>query len=117
MNKLIKYPVDEKDFFDQFREALYDTELTYNCHDLLVAGIDSEPEMRIAILKSIQLIKRAGLVPKQHFKHCFVTSVESGKIYNDWRISRMGFLLTLLHAADDNPLLDKWRIEIVRSIK
>jgi hypothetical protein len=117
MKDIVKYPIVDDDFIDLLSEAMYDAELKYSCNDLFMAGIESEEEMGIAILKSIQVINQVGLVPQHHFKHLFVTSIETGKIYNNWRMSRMGFLLVLMHASGNNPLLNKWKIEMVKLIK
>ena len=117
MMEIVKYPANEDDFINLFADAMHDAELRYTCHDLFVSGIDSEAEMGAAILKSIQVIKQVGLLPQHHFKHRFVTSIETGEVYNDWRISKMGFLLVLMHATGNSPLLNKWKIEMAKLLK
>ena len=117
MMEIVKYSALEDDIVHILAEAIYDSELIYTCNDLFVSGIESEAEMKSAISKSIQVIKQAGLLPQHHFKHYFVTSTISGEVYTDWRISKMGFLLILMHATGNNPLINKWKIEMVRLLK
>jgi hypothetical protein len=117
MKGILKYPVTEDDFIILFMEAMYDAELKYSCNDLFIAGIDNEAEIGLAILKSIQAIYQAGLMPEHHFKHRFVTNIATGDTYSDWRISRMGFLLVIMHATGNNPLLNKWKIEMAKLLK
>lgn len=114
MDEILRYPIDESEVINMLEDAIFDADLKYTCKDLYAAGIETERELRVAILKSIQVIKQAGLSPQQHFKHLYVTNIETGKTFNDWRISKMGLLLVLMHASGNNQLLNKWKIEIAR---
>jgi hypothetical protein len=117
MADILKYPVYEDELISFFADAIHDNELKYNCKDLYYAGIENDNELGDAILKSIQVIKQAGLLPHHHFKHMYVTELDTGNTYNDWRISRMGFLLILMHATGNSPVLNKWKIEMIKLIK
>lgn len=115
--EMVRYSYTEEDLFESFAEAIYDSELKYCCNDLYKTGIDDEADMSMAILKSMQVLGHAGLLPRHHFKHIFVTNINEGNIYSDWRMSKMAFLLVLMHANGNNPLLNKWKIEMVKLLK
>lgn len=117
MMEILKYPLSENEIIGLFEEAMYDSSLKYTCKDLLTAGIENETELGLAIIKSIQVIRQSGLIPQHHFKHLFVTSIETGKTFNDWRMSRMGFLLVLMHSGGRNELVNKWKIKMASAYK
>jgi hypothetical protein len=117
MADLVKYPIIEDELISYFTGALNARELKYSCDDLYNAGIENDFELGGAILKSIQVLKQAGLQPQHHFKHIYVTELDTGKTYNDWRISKMGFLLVLIHSTGSNQILNKWKIEMVKLLK
>ncbi len=114
MDELIKYPLTEGEFIRLFRDAVYESELKFSCNDLKNAGIESDSEICTVLLKSIKSLKQAGLMPNHHFKHVYITELTTGITYHDWRISKMGFLLALIHSTGNNPVLNRWRIEMVR---
>lgn len=117
MSEIDKYPFEDNSANNVFVDNILESELKYSCKDLYKAGIDNEAEMKNAILKGIQTIKQAGLIPQYHFKHIFVTSIETGKVYNDWRMSRIGFLLSIMNASGNNPTLNNMKIEIAKCFK
>jgi len=117
MADILKYPINEDEFFSFFADAVHEKELNYNCSDLYFAGVENDIELGAAILKSIQVLKQSGMLPQHHFKHIYVTELDTGKTYNDWRISKMGFMLVLMHATVNSPVLNKWKIEMVKLIK
>lgn len=114
MDEIVKYSSYKNVFLDHFIDAFYDCELKYSCKDLFNAGVDNEKELEEAILKSMKVIKKVGLSPKQHFKHFYVTNIETGEIYNDWHMSKMALSLVLMHVSGNTPLLNKIKIEMVK---
>lgn len=112
--QITHYTSEENDFFDQFAETLVNSELTYGCMDLRKTGIIDEADMAIAISKSMQTLQQAGIFPHHHFRHIFVTNIQTGNTYNDWRMSKTGFLLVLMHSSCKSPTLTKWKIEMVQ---
>ncbi len=117
MNYLSKYSVSTIEGIDFFIEAVHDSELKYCCNDLRNAGIETDTEIGLVIMRGIHSVNQAGLSPQHHFKHVFSTDIETGEIVHDWRMSKTGFLLALMSATDNNPLLNKIKIEIVKQIK
>ncbi len=116
MEEIVKYFANDNDLLDFFADAIYESDLKYSCKDLFNAGVDNEAELGDAILKSMKVIKKVGLRPKQHFKHLFVTNIDTGEVYNDWHMSKMGLSLVLMHVSGNNPLLNKIKMEMVRLI-
>ena len=117
MNNLIKYSISTIEGIDYFLEAIHDSELKYGCNDLRNAGIETDTEIGLVIMRGIHSVNQAGFIPQHHFKHVFSTNIETGEIVHDWRMSKTGFLLALMSATESNPLLDKIKIEIIQQIK
>jgi hypothetical protein len=117
MTAILKYPLTENELINRLSDKIHDLDLKYNCHDLYRAGIENETELKVAILKSIRVINQSGLAPQHHFKHIYITELDSGKTYSDWRMSRMGFLLTLIYSNANNHLINKWKIEILKLLE
>lgn len=117
MMEIIKYPLSENEMNRLFEEAIYDSGLKYTCKNLFTAGVENEAELVMAIIKSIQVVRQSGLTPQHHFKHLFVTSIETGKTFNDWRMSRMGFLLVLMHSGGNSELVNRWKIKMASAYK
>jgi len=117
MNNLSKYSISTIEGIDFFVEAVHDSELKYCCNDLRHAGIETDTEIGLAIMRGIHSVNQAELIAQHHFKHVFSTNIETGEIVHDWRMSKTGFLLALMSATGSNPLLDKMKIEVVKQIK
>jgi hypothetical protein len=117
MNDLTKYAISTIEGIDFFVEAVHDRELKYCCNDLHNAGIETDTEIGLVIMRGIHSVNQAGLFPQHHFKHVFSTDIETGEIVHDWRMSKTGFLLALMSATGSNPLLDKMKITIIKQIK
>lgn len=117
MNDIVKYSISKFDSIDLFIEAVHDRELKYSCYDLTNAGVETEAEIRLVIMRAMQSLNQAGLDPQHHFKHIFSTNIETGEIAHDWRMSKIGFLLALMSATGNNMLLNKMKIEIIKQIK
>jgi hypothetical protein len=117
MNNIVKYSISKFDSIDFFIEAVHDSEFKFSCNDLITAGIETDTEIGMVIRKGIQSVIQAGLDPQHHFKHIFSTNIETGEIVHDWRMSKIGFLLALMSATGNNPLLNKMKIEILKHIE
>ncbi|MFN3557488.1 MAG: hypothetical protein ACK4VN_16130 [Bacteroidales bacterium] len=116
MNYMVKHPIPEVEFISYFKEALYDASLKYRCDDLFRAGFDDDAQISEAVLKSIQLLKQLDIPPHHHFRNIYITELETGKTYKDWRMSKAGFLLTVMNCSRNNPALSKWKMEMVKII-
>lgn len=116
MNGIKKFSILEDEMLNSLVEAIYDSELIYSSIDLYSLGIESPNEIDAAVMSAIQTIRRADLSPQQHFKYIYLTDIKSGNILHDWRMSKMGFLLTLLNANTTNSLINQLKIELINRI-
>ncbi|WP_159518015.1 hypothetical protein [Sunxiuqinia indica] len=113
MKSLIKYPEIETDMLRALIEGLHDRELRYSCTDLYDAGLRDEHELAEAIRHANHTLFCAGLNPQHYIKPIFVTNIENGDTYHDWKMSQTGFLLVFLSANESNKLFNRYKIEII----
>jgi hypothetical protein len=113
MYALRKISWNEDEMLANLKDAILHSELKYTCRDFYGLGVDSLNEVEAAIQYSIQILLRADVSPQQHFRYVFLTDIESGKVFHNWEMSNLGFLLTLLNIQNKNPQFDRLKIEIL----
>jgi hypothetical protein len=113
MYDLNRFFPEDNEMLTNFVEALCSANLQYSAMDLFRAGAESWKEIDGAVKLSIQTLIKANLNPQMHFKFRFLTDIASGNIVQDWKMSKTGFVLTLLNIQGKNPLLNKLKVEII----
>ncbi|WP_339737547.1 hypothetical protein [uncultured Sunxiuqinia sp.] len=116
MKSLIKYPEIETDLIRRLIEGFHDQELHYSCADLYDAGLCDSSQLAEAIRYANQTLFRAGLNPQHYIKPIFVTNIENGETYRDWKMSQAGFLLVFLSAQESNRLFNRYKIELINRL-
>ena len=116
MKSLIKYPETEDEMLQALIEGFHDRELHYSCTDLHNAGLFDDYELMEAIREANQSLFHAGLNPQHYIKPIFVTNIENGETYHDWKMSRTGFLLVFLSARESNRLFNRHKIELINRL-
>ena len=111
MNIIVcKNPVYNESF-EEFRDKLFDTELSYFASDLFNYGLNASDEIDIAIQRAIAICKTAGLTIKQNFKPVYI--YKNNEIVCDWRLSSLGRKLVLLNANANNPFVARLQLELL----
>jgi hypothetical protein len=115
--KIIKYPLPINEIVSRFEDVVNDCALCYRTVDLYKAGVETEADLNEALLKTIQILHKANLDTALYLKRIYVTEIESGKIYLDWRMSKIAFFFTILNAESQNPLILRWKKKIISMIR
>lgn len=108
-------PIHE--IINRFQEAVCDFELCYRTSDLYRAGIESKTELNETLQKTIHILRLANLDTTQYLKRIYVTEIDSGKTYIDWRMNKISFFFVLLQAECQNPIILQWKKKILDMIK
>jgi hypothetical protein len=114
---IIKYPLPINEIISRFQDIVNDSELCYRTVDLYKAGIETEADLNEALLKTIHMLSMANLDTTHFLKRIYVTEIESGKIYLDWKMNKLAFFFAILNAESQNPLILQWKKEIINMIK
>lgn len=116
MKGLIKYPEFEADMLRALDEGFHDRELTYSCADLYDVGLCDAHKLTEAIRCANHTLFCAGLNPQHYIKPIFVTNIENGETFHDWKMSQPGFLLVFLSANESNRRFNRYKIELINRL-
>ena len=97
--------------YEEFKQLMFDIELSYLASELLNYGFISPNEIEEAVNRAVRICKTAGLNIKKNFKPIYV--YKNGDIVCDWRLSALGRKLVFLNANSDNPFVARLQIELV----
>ncbi|MFQ3578646.1 MAG: hypothetical protein SNJ71_00720 [Bacteroidales bacterium] len=114
---IIKYPLPINEIISRFQEAVNDVDLCYRTSDLYRAGVETEAELNDALLKTIHILRLANLDTTRYLKRIYVTEIDSGKTYIDWRMNKISFFFVLLNAEGQNSIILQWKKKILNTIK
>ena len=90
---IVKYPLPINEIIRRFNDAVNDIELRYQTADLYRAGIETETDLNKALLKTVHTLRLANLDTTHYLKRIYITEIESGKTYLDWRMNKLAFFL------------------------
>jgi hypothetical protein len=114
---VIKFPLPGNDIISRFQELVNDCGLCYTTIDLYKAGVETEADLNEALLKTIHILHKANLDTTLYLKRIYVTEIETGRIYLDWRINKLAFFFTILNAESQNPLILQWKKKIISMLR
>lgn len=112
-----KYPLPIDEIISRFKEAVNDIELCYTISDLYRAGIETENDLNKALQKTIHILHLANLDTTHYIKKIYVTEIDSGKTYIDWRMNKISFFFVLLNSECQNSLILQWKKKILNMLK
>lgn len=113
---IIRYPLSVNEIISRFQEAANDVELRYRTTDLYRAGIETETDMNEALLKTVHTLRLANLDTTQYLKRIYITEIESGKTYLDWRMNKLAFFFVILNSECQNSIILHWKKKILNTI-
>ena len=116
MNSITRYPIDASEAINRFLDTVHDLEMTHTYRDLFLAGIDNGEVLYNAIQEAIRVLHLSGHNPEHHIKHIFLTDIQNGHTTHEWKMSRLGFTLTILSADGNSLRLNRTKIEIIRKL-
>ncbi|SIT80650.1 hypothetical protein [Pontibacter indicus] len=97
---------------DSFVDSLTDSNLTCYASDLLEQqGCQSLKELSEAVKRATEVCNCMHVPLQENFKVVF-RSV-NGEVVQDWRLSRMAYLLTALNADSRNAFVAQLQLEMV----
>jgi hypothetical protein len=113
---IIRYPLSVNEIISRFQEAANDVELRYRTTDLYRAGIETETDMSEALLKTVHTLRLANLDTTHYLKRIYITEIESGKTYLDWRMNKLAFFFVILNSECQNSIILHWKKKILNTI-
>jgi len=114
---IVKYPLPINEIINRFQEAVNDCELRYRTSDLYKAGVETEADINEPLLKTIHILRMANLDTTHYLKRIYITEIESGKTYLDWRMSKIAFFFVILNSECQNSIILQWKKKILNTIK
>lgn len=102
--------IEQEDSFSAFRDMYFSSKMKYLASDFLKVGLSSNDIVQ-AVKRAINSSKNVGLEVKEHFAPVY-TQVE-GMLFNDCKLSKMGYAMVLLNANINLPIVAKWQSRLV----
>lgn len=95
-----------------FQEAIYNSNLNYSLRHLTFAEDNSPKNILEAIQKSMKVCELAGIQSKHHFKKIYIYDDNLHTLCVDWRMSKKGFNLMVMHFPSLNQDKARWFWEL-----
>jgi hypothetical protein len=99
--------------FESFVDSLADRNLTCYASDLLEQqGCHNLQELSDAVKRATEVCNCMHVPLQENFK--VVYRSRNGEVVQDWRLSRMAYLLTALNADSRNAFVAQLQVEMVK---
>lgn len=99
--------------FESFVDSLADRNLTCYASDLLEQqGCSNLQELGEAVKRATEVCNCMHVPLQENFKVVFRS--RNGEVVQDWRLSRMAYLLTALNADSRNAFVAQLQLEMVK---
>jgi hypothetical protein len=97
---------------EHFLDMVHASQMTYWASDLLSKGLKPD-EIRQAVRRGMMACERGGLDFHRHFKLMY-TSSSKGVSFDDCKMSRLGYRLTILNANPRNKYVARVQIKLAQ---
>lgn len=104
---------DQNEAIDNFLDLYFSRHLKYLSSDLLKEGL-SAADISKAVRKAMIACKTGGMDIRQHFLPVY-TQVD-GILFNDCKLSRLGYALILLNADVNVPIVAKLQLSVLNEL-
>jgi hypothetical protein len=111
---ITRYEIPAHNEADDFIEALHSVEFKYTTRQLIVAGVQPD-EILHSINKAIKVCRLNLVDPSDYFRSCYVFDESSGNLYCDWRMTREGFMLTIMNTPATNTAIAHWQMRLAKA--
>jgi len=98
---------------DQFLEMVHSCQMRYWASDLLAKGLTPD-EIRNAVRRGMMACTSSGTDYHHHFQLMYTSSSE-GVSFDDCKMSRLGYQLTILNASPSNKYVASIQIKLAQS--
>ena len=113
---VIRYGIGLHNLADNFSDMLRSIEFIYSTRHLAAAGL-TPAEIGIAITNAMKVCRINDIDPSDHFRTLYIFSEKNHDTYTEWRMTRQGFALSIMHAPNINPAIARWQWELVNLIQ
>ena len=103
-----KYEV--KTSFDKFLDLLYSKGMQYFASDLLQKGF-KPADIQDALERAVIIGRTSGIETRKHFAPLY-TQID-GQLFNDCKLSRLGYALVILNARPDLMATSIWQMRVL----
>lgn len=109
---ITRYSYNNNFSFDEFEDAVTNAALLYSTEHLLLTGLTTAEDIFKAIQQSIRVCALTGEKSSHHFKRIYVFDSSTGALHSDWRMSRKGFNLVVIHSPLLNEHIARWHWQL-----
>ncbi|GAB4384022.1 MAG: hypothetical protein Kow0075_16110 [Salibacteraceae bacterium] len=95
-------------------DAINEAELTYHTSSLTPYFHD-RTEMETAINRAMRVCSNVGIPLERHFRMRYVSDSNLHVAGVDWRMSRTGFMLSIINGNPSHPLVSRLQIELLKN--
>jgi hypothetical protein len=103
------------DYSSVVEDAMNDQNLIFTGNSLRDIGFASYTEIEDAVQRARSVCTCSGLPVQQHFKTIFISDDDHHTVERDWKLSRLGFTLSILNGSPDNPLVARLQMAILNT--
>ncbi len=101
--------------FNELEEALIHRALSYKASNLWDKGFETPEGLRRAVARAMRACRSAGIPVREHFKPVYVSDEAEHLVLQDWSLSKFAYLLVLLNAEKEHPLVSRLQVRLIRS--
>lgn len=101
--------------FDELEEAFINQTLGYKASNLWDKGFETPEELSRAVARAMRACRRSGIPVREHFKPVYISDEEEHLVARDWKLSKFAYLLVLLNAETEHPLVSRLQVRLIRS--
>lgn len=99
--------------FEDFLDSLRSRNLTYLASSMLEEGLEPADIVE-AVKRATTVCHSAGMPVEDHFKPVY--SSFRGTLVRDCKLSKFGYLLTLINARPDRQVTAQWQTKLLEDL-
>ena len=109
---ITRYDIKTHNQLDDFEDLIHNLRFNYHSDHLALIGL-SPAEIHDAITCAMKVCKLNGVEATEHFALQYVFDEKEHSTYGDWKMTRQGFILSILNAPKTNEAIARWQWELV----
>ncbi len=100
--------------FDDYLERLMEKNICYQAGNLKSTGFNIPEDVKEAVSKAMLIMGQNGFPLRQHFKKIYVWDETTGEVLEDWKLSQLAMVLTVLNGPKENPFVGQTQLALLK---
>ena len=111
---IFRFTAPRQRSLEHFLDLVHSSQMTYWASDLLSKGLKPD-DIRRAVQRAMTACKLSGKEVRRHFQPMY-TATNQGVAFDDCKLSKLGYALTLLNANVRNKYVAQYQLKMVERI-